>query len=153
MGLYRANGARVTESNIVKITDPDPIVIINEDLYERKPYSATDADPNGGQLTLFCKAGKPIRTSALALLFPDPVIDTLLPATSVLVGQTTHTVTGKFLDGVSAVTVGGTNAVSFKVVSPTKLTFVAPAKTAGAYPVVITDDGGSATKTAAITYS
>lgn len=86
-------------------------------------------------------------------LFPAATVSSFSPSTGLAAaGGTTVTVVGDNLTGVTAVTVGGTAATSVTVVNRNRLTFVTPAKTAGTYDVVLTDDSGTTTKTAALTF-
>lgn len=154
MGLFLKNGTRVTQSSIDTDPDPDPLVVINTDLYQRAPYGANvQKNPAGDKLTLFCKANTVLRQSEVDLLFPDPVVDSITPATGTTTGGTVVTLKGSNLDGVTAVTFGGTAAASITVVSPTEVKVTTPAKTAGAVNVVVTDDGGSVTKTNGFTFA
>ena len=57
-------------------------------------------------------------------------------------GGETITVTGSNFQTGATVTVGGTSASSVTVVSTSSITFVAPAKTAGDYDLVVTNANG-----------
>lgn len=77
------------------------------------------------------------------------------PSELVLAGGEVHA-TGTNLEGVTAVTVGGTAAAIVEAESDREngvLVFTAPAKAAGSYDVVLTDASGNATATAALTYA
>ena len=74
-----------------------------------------------------------------------PAVTGLAPASAVLYGGTTVTLTGTDLTGVKSVTVG-TRSVSSKVVpGGGALTFVTPALAVGAYPVTVTTAYGRST--------
>lgn len=64
-------------------------------------------------------------------------------------------VEGDNLEGVTAATVGGTAVTGLNVTKAAdgEITFTAPAKTAGSYPVVLTDASGNATVNNALTYA
>lgn len=86
-------------------------------------------------------------------LYPAATISSFSPSTGLAAaGGTTVTAVGDNLTGVTAVTVGGTSATSVTVVNRNTITFVTPAKTAGTYDVIATDDSGTVTKTAALTF-
>lgn len=85
-------------------------------------------------------------------LYSAGTISSTSPATAATAGGTVVTVNGTGFDGATAATVGGTAVTNFKVVSDKKITFTAPAKTAGSQALVITDDGGNITGTN-ITYA
>lgn len=76
-----------------------------------------------------------------------PVITTVSPASGPTSGGTSVTITGSnFTNGnVSAVTFGGTAAASFSITNDTQLVVVTPAKTAGNYALVVTNNAGSTT--------
>jgi len=72
-----------------------------------------------------------------------PVVSGLSPSQGPLSGGNTVNVSGTGFTGVTAVRFGSTPAVSFTVVSPTRLTAVAPAGTAGPVGVTVTTSGGT----------
>lgn len=82
-----------------------------------------------------------------------PTITTVTPSTGTTAGGTAFTIVGTNLTGATALTIGGTAATSRVVVDDTHITAVTPAKTAGAYDVVVTTPAGSGTKTNGFTYS
>lgn len=86
-------------------------------------------------------------------LFPAATVTSYTPSTALpAAGGTTITVKGQNLTGVTGVTVGGTAGTSVTVVDENTFTFVTPAKTAGTYTVVVTDDSGTVTSTNALTF-
>lgn len=80
--------------------------------------------------------------------YPAAVVNTASPTTVLAAGGTTVTFKGQYLTGVTAITLGGTAFTSVTVVDEKTVTAVSPAKTAGTYDVVFTDDSGTLTKTA-----
>jgi hypothetical protein len=83
----------------------------------------------------------------------ETVLD-LNPDALPLAGGEVH-VTGTNLEGITAVTVGGTAVTNLELdfLDDGVLTFTAPAKAAGSYNVVFTDASGNATVTAGLTYA
>ncbi len=76
-----------------------------------------------------------------------PTISSVNYATVGRAGATAVTATGTNLTGATALTLGGTACTSVVVVNSTTITFVTPAKTAGAYDLVVTTPGGTGTLT------
>lgn len=70
-----------------------------------------------------------------------PTVTAVSPSTSALDGGGTHTVTGTGFGSANKVMVG-TVIVSARVLSPTSITFTAPAMTAGAHDVRVTNPAG-----------
>jgi formylglycine-generating enzyme required for sulfatase activity len=83
---------------------------------------------------------------------PAPTVSSVSPASGSTLGGTAITITGANLTGASSVTVGGVAAASVVVVSPTSITAVTPAGTAGAKTIAVTTAGGTATLTGGFTY-
>ncbi|WP_280357073.1 IPT/TIG domain-containing protein [Nocardia otitidiscaviarum] len=73
-----------------------------------------------------------------------PTITSFDPATAATAGGEVIEVMGQHFTGTTGVTVDGAG-VAFNVVNDTTLAFVSPAKTAGAYPVVVTNATGAST--------
>jgi hypothetical protein len=74
---------------------------------------------------------------------PAPTITGMTPTTGPAAGGTTVTLTGIGFSTATGVTVGGVAATGLAIASDTSLTFVTPAVTAGAQPVVVTNPGGT----------
>lgn len=157
MGVFNAAGSRLSKSAALALFTADnsnPPLIATADLYESVHTGREDLDPDGSERRLLVRNGQVISTAEFNKLFPTPTVDTIAPSAALPVaGGTTVTVTGALLDGITAVSVGGTAATSV-VYSQAgkKLTFATPAKTAGTYSVVLTDDSGSVTLTNALTF-
>lgn len=84
---------------------------------------------------------------------PAPTVSTVSPATGGAAGGTSVTITGTNFWNITGVTFGGTAATNVRRTSTTTLTCTAPAHAAGAVNVVVTNSGGSGTKTNGYTYS
>lgn len=70
-----------------------------------------------------------------------------------MAGGTTVTINGANLTGATSVRIGGIQATSLTIVSPTQITAVTPAAAgAGVVDVVVTTAGGTATAVGAYTY-
>ncbi len=77
---------------------------------------------------------------------PIPAVTGLSPSDGPLAGTTSVTITGHDFTGATAVSFGSTAAVSFSVVSSTKITATSPADAVpGAVPVTVTTPGGVST--------
>ncbi len=155
MGLFLANGTRRTKAALVTTSISDPEVKINEDLYETTSYGKNDPKPEGSILTLKLKAGTVVRQSYIDnVLFAPGTVTGRSPSTNVpAAGGTVLTITGTGLDGITAVTFGGTAGTSLVIDSSTQLRITTPAKSAGTYDVVFTDAEGTITKTGFIVYA
>ncbi|MFB6437043.1 Ig-like domain repeat protein [Streptomyces sp. NPDC056411] len=81
-----------------------------------------------------------------------PSVTGVSPATGPIAGGTTLVVSGAGLSRVTAVTVGGLPAVSFRAYSDTLLLVVTPPGTPGPADLVITTPGGSVTVTGGFGY-
>lgn len=84
---------------------------------------------------------------------PKPRIDAVTPNTGLAAGGTVVTITGRYFSGTTGVTFGGTAGTALTVINDTTLRVTTPAKAAGAYPVAVTNGGGTSTKTNGFTYS
>ncbi|MFG1977017.1 IPT/TIG domain-containing protein [Nonomuraea fuscirosea] len=158
MTLYGANGSQLTKTAAADKTESvpvtDPVIEVTENLYEGNRPDGSAWPPAGRKLKFY--EGQLIRQSELDGMFPAATIDSITPATGAAAGGTTVTIKGSNFTptvSASAVTFGGTNATDIKVVDDTTITCKTPAKTAGAYNVVVTSDAGAVTKTNGFTYA
>lgn len=153
-GIFNAAGTRLIKSGVTtSTTGLDPEVKVTMDLYDRHTYGRTDANVAGSIPRLRVKSGTVLRQSELDALFAPGQVTGITPATSALAGGQVCTIIGTGLDGVTAVTVGGTAATAVTVVNDREVRFTTPAKTAGAHAVVITDDGNTVTPGINITFA
>ncbi len=88
-----------------------------------------------------------------ATVLRPPTVSGVSPTPGTTAGGTTVTVTGSnFVDGGTTVTIGGVAATSVSVSSPTSLTAVTPAHTAGSATVTATTIFGSGSLSGGFTY-
>ena len=87
-----------------------------------------------------------------AVRTPGPIVTAVADDFGGTAGGKSITVSGRFLDGTTGVTIGGASVTSFTVVSPTELSVVTPAGTIGAKDLVVTTASGSVTVPGAFTY-
>ncbi|MET8717343.1 IPT/TIG domain-containing protein [Streptomyces sp. NPDC004735] len=153
MGLYRANGQRITKAGFPAVTVADTPKRVTENVYQTEPYGRGDSRPEGSRRHLLYEAGDVVPQSAIDRLFTAATIATVTPATGPAAGGTTVTITGTNLDGVSAVNFGATAGTELTVASATELRIKTPAGAAGAVSVVLVDDAGNVTKTSGFTYT
>ncbi|MFJ5121966.1 IPT/TIG domain-containing protein [Kitasatospora sp. NPDC088548] len=153
MGLYTAAGARITKAAFPATPVADRTMTVTADVYSTRRSSEGDRKPEGSIRTIAFRAGATIKESQIAKLFPAATVSSVLPSTGAAAGGTVVTITGTNLDGVSAVTFGGTAGTALTVVSDTVIKVTTPAKAAGAVDIVLTDDAGPVTKVGAFTYS
>jgi hypothetical protein len=96
--------------------------------------------------------GSDTRTNAYTYVTPAPTISAVSPATGLITGGTSVTITGTDFTAVSSVKFGTVSAATYNVDSPTQITATAPAGAAGPVDVVVTTATGTATRTNAFTY-
>jgi hypothetical protein len=123
---------------------------LNADILQRFTFDGGDFE--AGEKTIFYN-GQMVTQSFIDGLFKTATIDTVVPATGLAAGGTVVTITGTNLAGSEGVTFGGTAGTAFKVLSNTQVRVTTPAKTAGAYAVVVKDDAGDVTKASGFTYA
>lgn len=141
MTVKLTNGTAVTKTGLNKtaFTDDDPKFVINTDLWEDTQLPGS----NSLGTRRLVRAGEVVTQSQIDSWYPAAAITSINPASGPAAGGTTVTITGKNLRGVTEVTFGGTAGTSPTVVNETTVTVVTPAKSAGAYDVVVTDDSGA----------
>jgi formylglycine-generating enzyme required for sulfatase activity len=84
--------------------------------------------------------------------FPPPTISGITPNSGSTLGGTAITITGTDFTGATSVKFGTKVATGVTVVSPTTITAVTPANTAGAKSVSVTTPGGTVSLASAFTY-
>lgn len=155
MGIYTAEGTRVTKDNFPKEAgDPlDVPYVVTEDLYYTEPYAEHDPKPEGSFHKLLCREGTVMTLRQINALFEAATVTGISPAEGDVAGGTEVTITGTNLDGVTAVKFDGNEGTDLKVVSSTKLTVKTPAGSAGAVDVVVEDDANTITVEGGFTYT
>ena len=153
MGLYKEDGARIKKSAFPATAVTDPQMRITEDVYETKAYGPGDGRPEGSRHHLLYQVGTVVPQSEIDRLYTAATIATVVPATGAVAGNTTVTITGTNLDGVSAVNFGATPGTALKILSSTQIQVKTPAASAGAVGVTVAADAGNVTKTAGFTYA
>lgn len=157
MTIKNAAGATQTKttvmSSMTEVT-PDANKVYrfdgSADLYEAFTPEGTSAVDAGRKLAFV--PGRAYTKAEIDRMFPAATVSSITPASGAAAGGTTVTIKGQNLTGVTAVTFGGTAGTSLTVVDKNTLTVVTPAKSAGAYDVVLTDDSGTTTVTNGYTY-
>lgn len=160
MGLYTADGSRITRAAFPAANAADPEMVVTADVYSTKPFDqgtrpahSRDGAPQGSIRTLLFKAGAVLRKSQIDGLFPPATVETISPATGPAAGGTVVTITGTGLDGITDVKFGGAAGTDIKTLSSEKIRVAAPASAAGAVDIVVNDDSGPITKVGAFTYA
>lgn len=161
MSLHQKDsGTRVTAANIGDVTDAvadtDPLLVVLEDLIQRREYEGgNDATAATGDdyVTKAFKAGEKVRTSVILAMLTPAEVDSITPANGAAAGGTALTIKGSGLDGVTAVTIGGVATTSLVVVDSETVTCTTGAHSAGVVNVVIADDAGAVTVTNGFTYA
>ncbi len=82
-----------------------------------------------------------------------PAVTSVSPTYGPVSTGTTITITGTGFTGATAVTVGGTEATSFTVVSDTEITATTPAEAAGTVDVIVTTPSGTSSAVAGDKYT
>lgn len=98
-------------------------------------------------------SGTATGTGLFTYVDPTPTISGVAPATGPVAGGTAITITGTNFAGTTSVSIGGTAAAAFTVVSGTTITATTPAHAAGAADVVVASPNGTATGTGLFTYN
>ena len=143
MGVFRADGTRITKAAFPATPAPDAPLEVNEDLYRTESYGRFDPQAEGSIKTLLFRSGTVIRQRTIDDLFPAAVVSGFTPANGPAAGGTVVTITGEDLDGVTGVTFGGTAGTALTVVSAKEIRVTSPAKVAGGHAVSVVDDAGT----------
>jgi hypothetical protein len=111
------------------------------------PTSITATSP-GGEGTVDITVTTPSDTSGISAAdrftyIPAPSVTKVKPNKGPAVGGTSSTITGSYFTGATSVSYGALPASSFTVNSPTSITAVAPAGTAGPTDITVTTASGT----------
>lgn len=98
-------------------------------------------------------SGQTYSKAQIDAYYPTATVAAITPNTGLAAGGLAIVITGTNFSGVTGVTFGGTAGTSFSVVNDSTINVTTPAKTAGAYNVVLADDAGNVTVTNGFTYS
>lgn len=153
MSFTDSTGANKSKAQIIAAATTVPqetVYQIGADVYQRVTFDGGDFEENS---RLALVAGQKVTASTLDAMFAAASVDSITPNTGLAAGGTNVVIKGKNLAGTTGVTFGGTAATNFKVVDETTITCTTPAKTAGAYNVVVADDSGPVTKNNFYTYT
>lgn len=153
MAYTDANGNVLTKAQLLaKTTDVTYPADkkFNEPIYQT--FTIRGASDHGKGRRVKFSTNQVVTAAYIDSLYSTGSISSTSPATAAVAGGTTITVNGSGFDGATGATVAGTAVTNFKVWSDKKITFTAPAKTAGAQALIITDDGGNISGTN-ITYA
>ncbi|MGH3987461.1 MAG: IPT/TIG domain-containing protein [Pseudonocardiaceae bacterium] len=164
MAIQNAEGDPLSKTAFeALLTDVPPITAtVDEDVYQTynfPPYDGTQTPLSNrfadyeGERRLIYKAGQVIDKSDVDALYPTATVLSVSPATGPAAGGTVVVVTGTNLSGATGVTFGGTAGTAFSVLGQNQVKVTTPAKTAGAYNVVVADDSGNLTLTNGFTYT
>ncbi|MFE0058666.1 IPT/TIG domain-containing protein [Streptomyces sp. NPDC059003] len=151
MGLYKENGQRITKAAFPAAALDDPPIRVTEDVYVSEPYGRGDGQPEGSKRFLLYPAGTIVLRSAVDRLFTMATVTRISPSKGPGAGGTTVAIKGANLDGISAVTFGGTAGSELHVRSASELTVKTPPGK-GSVTVELTDDTGTMSTTNGFTY-
>lgn len=154
MALFTKSGTRITKSTFPTTAIPAAHLpkVLSEDLIETRNYGRNDPKPEGSTRHLGMTAGTVLTQQQIDNLFPPAKVHDVSPAVGPAAGGTRVTIVGENLDGVTAVTFGGTAGTSLTVTSDRELKVTTPAKAAGAANVVVTNDAGPTTRVGGFTF-
>lgn len=150
--ILDSEGNALTQSQFLakteEVSQPSTYTI-EEEIFEQRRIG------NSKTIGTFLKfySGQEVPKRVIDALFDEPTLTSIDPDETVLAGDTTHVLTGTFLEGTTEVTVEGGAAVTPDEKTATTVTFTAPARTAGTYDVTVTTPAGSATLTDGLTYA
>lgn len=126
------------------------VYLVNADILQK---FTQDGGSFEGAEKLLMYSGQYVTQAFVDALFKAATATSISPASGLAAGGTVVTITGTNLAGVEGVTFGGTAGTALVVVSETQIRVTTPAKTAGAYTVVVKDDAGDVSKPAFYTYT
>lgn len=153
MTFVKGDGTVLNKTEMLALTTEetaDTIHVFTEDVHQLVTQDGAGFEQND---RLLFHEGQRVPESVIDGLFETATITTVVPATGPAAGGTVVLINGTNLAGAEGVTFGGTAGTAFSRISDTRVQVTTPAKTAGAYNVVVLDDSGNVTKTNGFTYS
>lgn len=144
MGVFRADGTRVVKSAFPTVAPAKVPLQVTQDLFVTSDFeSRASTRPEGDKTQLLYRTGATVFQGDIDALYPPATVTSISPVNGPLAGGTVVTINGTNLDGVTAVTFGGTPGTTLTVVSNKQIRVTSPAKAAGAAAVVVVDDSGN----------
>lgn len=153
MTFVKPDGTVLNKTEMLALTTTetaDTIHVFTSDVHQLVTQDGAGFEKSD---RLLFHEGQRVPESVINGLFETATITTVVPATGLAAGGTVVVINGTNLAGAEGVTFGGTAGTAFKRISDTRVQVTTPAKTAGAYNVVVQDDAGDVTKTNGFTYS
>jgi len=153
MSFVDASGNILNKTEMLALTTSQSTTVmrrVNADIYQR---FTQDGSTFEGASALLFHEGQIVPEDEINALYKTATVTSISPATGAAAGGTVVTIDGTNLAGVEGVTFGGTAGTSLQRISNTRIKVTTPAKTAGAYNVVVQDDSGNVTVTNGFTYS
>jgi hypothetical protein len=148
-GTVTITGSNLTSATAVKFGDVAAGFTVNgNQLVATAPAHAAGVV----DVTVTTPGGTSTASAATKFTYvaPAPAVTKVEPATSVIFGGGTITLTGSGFTGAKSVRIGSTTATNVKVVSDTQLTFVAPRTTAAGVQHVTVTNGTGTSKTVTV---
>jgi hypothetical protein len=155
MSFVTEDGTVLSKTELLALTteeEQEAIHVFTEDVHQVFTQNEGNATYEGADRLLFHE-GQRVPLSVIEGLFKPATITDITPATGAAAGGTVVTIDGTNFGGAEGVTFGGTPGTAFDRVSDTRVKITTPAKTAGAYDVVVQDDAGNVTEDDGFTYT
>lgn len=154
--FYNGAGSHLTKTQVLALTQTpavaDPPLQFTAPVYQT--YSEDNSSQDFEELNrLMWAAGEIVPTSVINGAFVLATIASITPNAGAAAGGTNIVIKGTDFGGTTGVTIGAVACTNVKVVDSHTITATSPAKTAGTYDVVVQDDAGNVTATAAFTTS
>lgn len=153
MTFVTADGTVLNKTELLALTTSQSTTVVREvdaDIYQK-------VTPDGGGFEtgnrLLFHEGQEVTEAEINALFTTGTVTLISPNTGPAAGGTVVTIDGTNLSGSEGVTFGGTAGTAFQRISNTRIKVTTPAKTAGAYTVVVKDDAGDITTLTGFAYS
>lgn len=153
MSFVDGSGNILNKTELLALTTSQSTTVqrvVNADIYQK---FTQDGGPFEGATELLYHQGQVVTEDDINALYKTATVTSISPNTGAAAGGTVVTIDGTDLAGVEGVTFGGTAGTSLQRISKTRIKVTTPAKTAGAYNVVVQDDAGNVTVTNGFTYS